>query len=406
MGGVRLEVPDVEYRRTMAGYLTMTFPYAVADSLFGAVYVAAMGTRNLPVTYIGIVLGVGSAALAILDYPSGNVADSWGRKKTVILGFLVWGVSLIAYGKSTSMGGFVVSMVVWALGVALISGVPQSWIVDELIRQGKRDRLKGIMPLTSSLSVVLRAFAAMGSGWLSTRDIGVPLLAGGLLAMATAVALMFLLRENYGDRVLTVRQSVLRNTKALLGNPTMRFLLLKSGTARVVFQVFVMTWQLYVVQSLGLPLSVLGVILTLLMLTLAAGNALAGLLMRLTEPLTVSLAGYIVVGFGMGCLALFPTLWAFVVGAICFELGLGLDGGAAQVWVHHYIPSKQRASYLSALSSAGSVVGICVPPLNGLLIQICGFGAAWLVALVASTLTLCVLVILARQKVEVATDAG
>lgn len=380
-------------RFTVIRYYGARAFYTAADNLFGTVYVALLSSRNLSTVEIGLVLACASLALTVFDYPSGNVADMFGRKKTLGCGFLVWGAGLLLYAFAHRFLGFIFAMVIWSLGVALISGVPEAWFVDELLRRGHYEARKRYLPLANTFTLVLGALTAASSSLLVKNGIHRPITLAGMLAILAGVLTLCFFPENYGERGRSLPQLIWRNTREILSERGLRLMLVHSAIGRIPFQVLVFTWQLHAVNTLGMPPTLLGPVLTVLMMCVAAGNALAAMLGSRIRHMKKSLIGYALIFAGSVLLAVGRSFWPFLGGLILFELGLGLHQGAAAAWVHDLIPSERRASVISALSAAGSMMGLLVPTGTGYLIGNLGTPAAWCLA---AGSTLCAASVLSR----------
>jgi len=386
------------HRRTIVAFGAVVVLHSVTDKLFGSIYVAAMAERGLSEIGIGLVLSVASAALAAFDYPSGNIADTFGRRNAMSAGFVVWGAGILLYARSMCLWHYLAAIIAWSLGAALISGAPQSWLVDELRARARGELRDRVIPLANGFSLTVGALAASAGGWLMYRGIASPLVVGGWMALATGIVLPALMSENYGDRSVRLVDAVRRNTADLLRSPVARLLLFRSAASRVAFQVFVVSWQLYMVQALGMSMPALGPTLTFLILVVAAGNALAAPAMRRIDPVLVSILGQVGIALGVATIIGRPDLQGFFVGATLFELGLGLDSGASAAWVHDFVPSEQRASFVSAFSAAGSCAGIATPLAVGAFIQFGGFVYSWSLSILSTALTIIILGKLLREK--------
>ena len=66
----------------------------------------------------------------------GTISDKIGRKKITGYGFIVWGTGILLYAFAVNFWTFLPAMVFMALGLALISGAPSAWLVDQMIRHG------------------------------------------------------------------------------------------------------------------------------------------------------------------------------------------------------------------------------------------------------------------------------
>lgn len=305
---------------------------------------------------------------------------------------------MLLYAHAMSLIHFVLAMVLWSLGVALISGTSQAWFVDELSVQGKDEARKIVIPIVQTLALIVGAAAALASTWLVMKSIVWPLRVGGWTSIITGISILFLLRENYGEKSRSIKEALWKNAKDFMQHPFLRMVLLKSASGGIMFRIFVLSWQLYMIQALRLPESFLGAALTMMVLSLAGGNTLATILMRRIHPIKVSVIGLVGVTMGLLMIGIWPNIWAFAAGVVLLELGLGIEQGAFYVWVHDFIPNKQRASFISAISSVESLMGFMVPIFAGLFIENVGFQPTWFFAALSAGLTAGLVMAIANMK--------
>jgi len=95
---------------TIMKYYFIIMLYQGIDKLFGTVYVAHMGLRGLTSFQIGQVLAISSIALSVLDFPSGNIADKYGRKRSLVLGFFIWSIGLLVFFQASNLFTFILSI--------------------------------------------------------------------------------------------------------------------------------------------------------------------------------------------------------------------------------------------------------------------------------------------------------
>ena len=377
-------------------YAAIVIAYNVADKFFGSAYVIVMSDRGLRTAEIGIVLALGSLALGVLDYLGGNLADTLGRRRVMALGFLVWGLSLLAYAASETFVQFSLAMCGWAIGIALILGAPQAWFVDSLASVGSPEKKQAVLPSVQSAALAIAAVAALTSGWLIHWRITLPAVVAGWLAIATGALVLLTLNENYGRRGLRLSQALWQNTRQLWRDQVMRILMAKAAAVQIAFAIFALSWQLYAVRIAGIPRTLLGPSLALLILALAVGNALAVPAMDRISPILVSLIGTGIMGGGIALLATRPDMLGFGVGTALFEVGLGLDGGAFMSWTQDFIRSEHRTAYLSAISTARTATGVLATLVGAYFIQGAGYSAAWVIALVATVAAAAILLLFIR----------
>ncbi len=88
--------------------------------------------EGLSFLQIGTLFAVREIATNLLEVPTGVLADSFGRKKTMILSFIAYIVSFILIGLVPSFGLLAVAMVFFGIGEAARSGTHKAMILSYL----------------------------------------------------------------------------------------------------------------------------------------------------------------------------------------------------------------------------------------------------------------------------------
>ncbi|MEV5887863.1 MFS transporter [Nonomuraea fuscirosea] len=390
---------DPSVRRLVVSFGLFSVLLSVVDKLFGTGYILRMNEQGLGPAEIAFILALGSVVLAVVDFPAGNLADQWGRKRTAAAGAALVGSGLLMYGFATDSPGFIVAMTLWAAGMALITGAPTAWLVDRLESAGAGDRRTTVLSRAATLSMIVGALAAL--------LVGAPLLSHGAhfvlftaAALAFVTALVLLMGTDNRDpqgRLAKLHATVWTNARLVVRDPTMRLVLYKSALIHIGFTSFLLSYQLFATQELGLPESSIGVVLAGSIAAMALGTWLAGLLNRRWGLAALSVAGVLtcVAGYLMMSLAPHWSLWA--VGLVCYEIGLGLDLMAFSSWLHDLVPAEKRTSWTSARSSIQTLAGVVGTLGSGGLISVFGFREVWLAATAITALALLPLLALRRR---------
>ena len=71
-------------------------------------------------------------AILIFEVPTGAFADTYGRRRSVIVGFLLIGAGFSFEGAVPVFAAVLTAQLVWGVGYTFISGALQAWIADEL----------------------------------------------------------------------------------------------------------------------------------------------------------------------------------------------------------------------------------------------------------------------------------
>lgn len=103
---------------------------------------------------IAITMVAFSVSMFVFEIPTGAIADSFSRKHSVILGFLIAGISAILIGTSINFTVITLLFIIMGFGTTLISGADDSWVIDNLNHHKKKDLQKEYYIKTQSISAL------------------------------------------------------------------------------------------------------------------------------------------------------------------------------------------------------------------------------------------------------------
>lgn len=353
--------------------------YNVADKLYGAVFIILMSLRGVDAFQISIVFAVSSLSMAVFDYPSGNLSDIYGRKRMTAAGFIVWGAGLVIFAAAEGLALFIPASIVMSLGVAMISGSPQAWYIDQLEELGMPDYKKIALPRISGF---VSAFAVVGA-LLGTVSSSVhyyfPVAIAGVLAVGLGIYTWLSFSDNYGSRT---QSSILREIYAssadFARSTEMRFILLRSILTHTAMLAFLLSWQVYGVNELDFPVSALGLLLILFMGVISVSSFLVSYLAKKeVAAVRIIVCGTVISALGLLLVGLFPHKAVFIAGLMLFEFGLGMDMSSSGVWIQDFIPRAKRATFSSGLSALKSLAGFLITLILGIMVKNLGYAFIW-----------------------------
>ena len=290
-----------------------------------------------------------------LEVPTGAVADRFGRKLSVCLGYALGALAVLVYVSRPSLAVFLLAEVLAALAYALISGAEDALLYDSLAAAGRKHEVQRVASRAESFKLAGIVLGALGGAWLSgvvglraTMALqAIPAAAAALIGLALVepphsgereraqVGWREIVRDGVGHlrRSRELRALALDlvsvNALAFLIIWLYQPLLEAAGIPQRAFglvHVFLTAGQIVVLQSAGRSAAALGSQRALLTaLALAAGSAFVGLGLAHSAWLVVPLA-VAAASFG---LARAPLMFAAV---------------------NEHIPSERRATVLSAVS--------------------------------------------------------
>ncbi|MER7246842.1 MFS transporter [Kribbella sp. NPDC000426] len=144
-------------------------------------YQLLFADHGLSAAQISTLFVIWSATAFVLEVPSGAWADTYSRRKLLVLGALISALGYAAWITLASFTGFALGFVLWGTSSALISGTYEAFVYDEL---AARDR-------TADYATVLgRARSASFVANLAATALATPLFALGGYTLAGIVSVL------------------------------------------------------------------------------------------------------------------------------------------------------------------------------------------------------------------------
>ncbi len=145
-----------------------------------------------------------AVSVAIMEIPSGYMADIIGRKKSLVLGSIMGSLGFFMYTFSSSFSGFLVAEIILGLGGSFISGSDSALLYDSLAAIRMKHRYLQFEGRITSLGNFAETAAALCggllAGYLGYRSV---YFAQGIIAFI-AVPASFLLTEPPRDQPIEI----------------------------------------------------------------------------------------------------------------------------------------------------------------------------------------------------------
>ncbi|ANF23624.1 MFS transporter [Thermococcus piezophilus] len=328
---------------------------------------------GLGLSEIGLVQSVSEVAQLLTDFPTGGMANRYGRVKTYAAGSSVFGLGLIVIALAKRMPAVLMGATLAGFGAALISGTMIPWLYDAI-----RDRtaVKSVLGKVKALSGPVRFAGGFIGGYLATLAPNLSVLIAGTLSIASALMALILLPDNYWDRKANYFEVLKKGLKEIRTNRALHLLLasllLLGFTARAFF-----TFQMLLLAGRGFPAEYLSALFALLVLSTSAGALIArnlGPAPRTAALLTALLgAEMVLLGFTENLMINLAMLFAV-------EVTLGARFPVMAVLRNDFIPGEVRSTVNSAMSTTGSGFTAIANVAVGALAEKLGLGSAYVMA--------------------------
>ncbi|HXJ63524.1 MAG TPA: MFS transporter, partial [Actinomycetota bacterium] len=350
-------------------YLVLSGLFTLSASLIWGINTLFLLHAGLSIFEVFVANAAFTAAMAVLEIPTGVVADTRGRRASFLLSEITLAVGTLAYvGVAAIHGGlllFCLAGVILGLGYTFYSGAVEAWLVDALQATGYTKELDGVFARASTVSSFAMIAGTILGGLLGQIGLSVPYLARtALILLALVVGFLTMFDIGFTPRVVGMKgigAEMKKVAKAGVtygwNKPSVRLLVLQSFVSYGFFSWAWYAWQPYFLELYGSnAIWLSGLIASVFALAGIVGNQLVR---RIAVPgrrrTTILLWTAGISSATMVATGTFRTFWIAVPVFLLGAVAGGLSGPVRQTYFHHSIPSSERATLVSFDSLVGSV---------------------------------------------------
>ena len=393
-------------RNVVAGYVTVSALFTLAASLIWAINtIFLIREGGLSIFQVMLVNAAFTVGQMVFEVPTGVIADTIGRKASMLLCMVTLLVSTLLYVITPTWGwgiwGFVGASVILGLGFTFQTGAVDAWVVDALDATDwarPKDKVFAWGQMASGGGMLV---GSLLGGLLGQIGLSWPYVVRAALLGVAALAVVVLVRDiGFTPRPLRWSTFGVESRRILRAGVTFgwrsRVLrpLLWASTVTGVFGMYgFYVWQPYVLDLLGRNyVWLLGVVQAVFSLAGILGNLLVGRTMRegarrreaarvleraagVQALLVFAIAGVGLIFTGTGLLpaGLAIALW------LVFGFIFGLATPIRMAYMNEHIPSSERATVLSLDSFFGDAGGAVGQPALGWISVRASIPVAWLI---------------------------
>jgi uncharacterized membrane protein YbaN (DUF454 family) len=342
------------------------FAFALGWTVAAVFFVRELGLSPLQLVLAGTALEV---AYSLFEIPTGIVADTYGRKRSIVIGLVGLGLGFVATGLANGVWLVLAAAAFMGFSWTFKSGADEAWITDEIgVEQAGRSFQAGAQAMR--VGTLAGIGAAVG---LALVDLRVPIVAGGVVLVALAMALAAVMpetgfvsaRTESVSAVASMRRTARQGGSLMRRNP---LLLLVAGITFVLGasdEGFDRLWEAQFLVEVGVP-AFGGLDQVVWFGVLAAGATLLAIVVaqplsrRLSALGPAAMAKTLLVSDGLRIVALlaFAVATSFVVALVAFWGARVVRSLAAPVystWLNANVEdSRVRATVLSMTNVFGS----------------------------------------------------
>ncbi len=143
------------------------------------------------------------STMIVFQVPAGLLGDKYGRKLMLFLGEATFAVGVLAFGLSTEFWEYLISNIVWAVGVCFIVSGDTPFLYDTLLELNRSNEFIGVMARGWAVMAVMNATACIIGGvliqWVFPDRLDLTLIISSVIALVGSFTVL-MLREPKVDR--------------------------------------------------------------------------------------------------------------------------------------------------------------------------------------------------------------
>ncbi|HWQ60019.1 MAG TPA: MFS transporter [Candidatus Fimivivens sp.] len=322
--------------------------------------------NGLSLREVFILQSLFSVSAVVLEVPTGYLSDRFGRKNSIITGYLLGVVGHGVYSFSHGFRGFLLAETLLGFGASFISGSDSALLYDSLGELSRLREHKRIEGRNTSLSLFSEGTAGILGGVLAMVSLRLPLYVESIV-MCAGIPIAFLLVEPQRERlnaVHTARHEMVRIIRyALHEHAELRWLILFSSVVGASTLTMVWFIQPYLAAA-GLPLGYFGAVWAAFMFigSFFSWHAHSverslGRTFSLVSLIAMPALAYLILGTSDALMA------GFVI--VLFYVTRGIHNPVLADYINQLVDSDIRATILSVKNLIGRSMFSIVGPFVG-----------------------------------------
>jgi len=326
-------------------------------------YWSSLGLSMSEILWIQAIFGV---SVAIFEFPTGYVADIFGRKISVVIGSFINGIGFSVLPFATDFWHLVGFEVLIAFGSSLISGADLALVYDSI--EDEKTRLKELGKV-NQWGLVGEAVASILTSLLVIFSFSHVLWAQAFFGWIPFIISLFFIEPNIHNAVAQPQLVSVKRVFSHLLTSSHTLLILLINSVIWGLSSYCVVWLLQAHWKIsGVPLSMFGVVWCSIMLIAAASSRLThefekriGIKNLLLISAVLPCIGYFCMSFSVGIVGLLAS--------ILFYISRGISTVVYNNLFNSYIPSDIRASANSIRSLIFRLSYGVIGPITGISID-------------------------------------
>ena len=336
--------------------------------ILGPILVLFLVAKGLSFTEIMVLQSISAIAVVLFEVPTGAVADKIGRRESILLGALLWAISLGFYVAGTHFSMFILAEVTFSLGAAFKSGADNALIYDSLRIMGKEKEFQSIEGKARSLALYAQAVGSIIAGFVYEVNTNLPFLISVFFMVVTIIiALRFKeppIEGKVGKYGINYIEQIKESGKFIMSHEKIKAIIIFTMMFFIFYRTAFFYYQPYM-EAVKIPVRYFGILFFIFNITAAVASKRSHWIMEKTKPKTLTfMALLMIISFIlMGAI----KAWFGIFAILFQQITRGIYRPVTTKYLNKHIPSDKRATVLSFQSLACNMSVAIAFPLMGIL---------------------------------------
>jgi len=336
--------------------------------ILGPILVLFLVAKGLSFTEIMVLQSISAIAVVLFEVPTGAVADKIGRKESLLLGSLLWAISLGIYVVGNSFTMFMLAEVIFSLGATFKSGADNALIYDSLKVMGREKEFQSIEGKARSFALYAQAIGSIIAGFVYEVNVNLPFLISVLFMIVTLIiSLRFKeppIEGKVGKYGINYIDQIKGSGKFILSHEKIKAIIIFTMMFFIFYRTAFFYYQPYM-EAVNIPVRYFGIIFFIFNITAAFASKRSHWIMEKTKPKTLTfMALLMIISFVLlGAV----KVWFGVFAILFQQIARGIYRPVTTKYLNKHIPSDKRATVLSFQSLACNMSVAIAFPLMGML---------------------------------------
>lgn len=341
---------------------------ALRSGMFCMAIIALLFKQNgLSMMEIMLLQSLFAIAVIVLEVPTGQFADHYGRKESIVIGGIFSTIGYVVYSIASNFTGFLVGEMILAVGYCFSSGADSAIIYENAdVSNGNGGAIKAEGG-GASAGLLSEAFTSfIGGSFLSLISLRFPIYFDVLIALAV-VPIAISLKKEGKPKKQTRENKILKMIRllkySLHDHKEIKWLIFYSAV--VSSATLTMVWLIPMFwMATKTPTFMFGGLWATFLIVSAIFSYRAHLIedclgrkKSLIILLVLPVIGYVMLGY---CV----QIWAMIF-VLLFYITRGINNPIIKSYINGLISSEDRATILSAQSLMGRLPFVFIGPFAG-----------------------------------------